>query len=73
MPAWLEATLHPVSRTPYEMFTPTRATCPTCQRPVWLMTPKFIKDSNAAPTFALRFFCRTVEQVGVGPVPKVRA
>ena len=71
MPAWLDPTLQPISHMPYEMFT-SRATCPTCKRPVWLMTPKFIEGQDAAPTFALRFFCRTVEPVGVGPVPKVR-
>ena len=72
MPAWIDPTLQPISHTPYELFT-SKATCPTCRQRVWLMTPKIIKDQNAAPTFALCFSCGAVMQVGVGLVPKVEA
>jgi hypothetical protein len=71
MLAWTDPTLQPISRTPYEMFlVKQRATCKTCQQPVWLLCPKFVKDADAAPTFAVCFCCRAVEQIGVGPIPK---
>jgi len=69
MPHWLEPTLQPIACTPYEMFLAgQRVTCPACHQPMWLMCPKFVQAVDTAPTFTVCFFCRKVEQVGVGPV-----
>lgn len=53
----------------YSLIGTTRTTCSNCYKPVDLLCPDVFHMSLAdKPSFYICFHCKTVGQIGVGPV-----